>query len=192
MLIDSVKMWQCKYCNKMFDYTRPTDMANHTRHCDNNPKKFESYKNIKVKAKQRATENLGNLKYFQVLCQSCNKSFTVREREKQFPKKEKYFCSRSCSNSTGGKAKANKYHYDEIATYSTVAWRHHQRKCLVCGEERVVAAHHLNEVHSDNRPENLVPLCPTHHMYMHSKHKVVIEHLVNEYVKNKWGISSPG
>jgi len=27
----------------------------------------------------------------------CSKEFTIEEREKQFPKKEKYFCSRKCS-----------------------------------------------------------------------------------------------
>ena len=185
-------MWKCKHCNQSFEYDRPTDMANHSRHCDKNPKKFESYKNIKIKSKERVTESLGKLKNFHVECYACNKSFTVKERENQFPKKDKYFCSRNCANSIGGKAKAKKYHYDEVATYSTVAWRHHERKCLVCGEERVVAAHHLNEVHSDNRPENLVPLCPTHHQYMHSKHKFVIESQVHKYVQNKWGISSIG
>lgn len=67
-------------------------------------------------------------------------------------------------------------------TYTEVCWKHHEKVCVVCGEYRVVAAHHHNGYHWDNRPENLVPLCPTHHTYWHSKHKYLIEDVINEYV----------
>lgn len=100
------------------------------------------------------------------------------------PIKERYFCSKSCANSTGGKAKAAKYHLYELAQYQTVCFRHHPKECVVCEEQNVVAVHHYNENHDDNRPENLVPLCPTHHIYMHSKHKYLIEDQVAEYVNN--------
>lgn len=122
---------------------------------------------------------------YNVNCNECNCAFTVTEREKLFPSKKKYFCSRKCANATGGKAKAVKYYRtDEDVKYTTLAWRYHKKECVVCGENKVVAVHHYNEVHEDNRPENLVPLCPTHHQYMHSKHKHIIENVVNEYVNN--------
>lgn len=35
---------------------------------------------------------------FEVLCSSCNNKFIVNEREKLYPQKNKYFCSRSCAN----------------------------------------------------------------------------------------------
>ena len=180
-------MWTCKHCNQSFDYTRTTDKANHSRHCDSNPKKLESYKGLKIASHARVERNLGKIKKFVVECCSCGTSFNVKEREKQHPVKEQYFCSRSCANSIGGKAKAEKYHYDDVARYTTVAWRHHEKKCIICGEENVVAVHHLNEVHADNRPENLIPLCPTHHQYMHSKYRVLIQDRVDTYVKVKWG-----
>jgi hypothetical protein len=41
----------------------------------------------------------GEIKEFQVFCNKCNKSFIVKEREKLYPKKQKYFCSRYCANS---------------------------------------------------------------------------------------------
>lgn len=179
-------MWTCKHCNNAFDFSRTTEKANHSRHCSLNPKKAESYRQLKAISAERHDAKFGENKEFTVCCTGCDKEFTVVEREKLFPKKEKYFCSRKCANSVGGTAKAKKYHYDEVATYVTIAWRYHKRICLVCGEDKVVAVHHLNENHNDNRPENLVPLCPTHHQYMHSKHKVLIEHQVIEYVKNKW------
>lgn len=36
---------------------------------------------------------------YEVKCHKCGKNFTVNERAKKFPKKEKYFCTRSCANS---------------------------------------------------------------------------------------------
>lgn len=37
-------------------------------------------------------------KKFKVECKTCGKEFEVLEEESKFPKKEKYFCSRSCAN----------------------------------------------------------------------------------------------
>jgi hypothetical protein len=54
----------------------------------------------------------------------------------------------------------------------------------VCGENKIVAVHHLNEDHADNTISNLVPLCPTHHQYMHSKFKDEILDIVMQYVEN--------
>ena len=44
------------------------------------------------------------------------KNFSVIEREKNHPEKDAYFCSRSCANSIGGKAKAVKHHQDDDFT----------------------------------------------------------------------------
>jgi hypothetical protein len=48
-------------------------------------------------------------------------------------------------------------------------FRHHQRACVVCGEDRVIDVHHLNYDELDHNEENIVPLCPTHHRYIHSR-----------------------
>lgn len=37
-------------------------------------------------------------KAFIVKCYNCGKTFEVQEEQQQFPKKEKYYCSRSCAN----------------------------------------------------------------------------------------------
>lgn len=180
-------MWICKHCKKQFDFVRTTDKGNHARYCSENPNKFVTSKKVKEGNSKRHDQKFGKVTEFVVECESCCTSFTVNERAFLHPQKERYFCSRKCSNSIGGVAKAKKYHYDEVANYTTVAWRYHKRECLICSESNVVAVHHLNEIHSDNRPENLVPLCPTHHQYMHSRHKGLIESEVNKYVKDKWG-----
>jgi hypothetical protein len=180
-------MWKCKHCKQQFDFYRTTDKANHGKHCDKNPKREDSYKRLKKSLQNRFDNEFGKIENFEVVCNCCGNNFYIKERTKLFPTKQKYFCSRKCSNSVGGKAKSDKYHYDEVATYVTICWRYHDKKCVVCDETNIVAVHHLNENHSDNRKENLIPLCPTHHHYMHSKYKKMIEQKVYEYIKNKWG-----
>ena len=41
--------------------------------------------------------------------------------------------------------------------------------------------HHFDHNHSNNDPTNLVPLCGTHHGYMHSRFRHLIEEQVNSY-----------
>jgi len=174
-------MWKCKHCNGEFEYKTASEKANHSRWCDKNPKRDIS-NHLFIKG----TENkFGKKVKYDVTCSACQKTFQVEEREKLFPLKEKYFCTRKCANSVGGKAKAIKYYKsDNIVKYTTLAWRYHKKECVVCGENKIVAVHHYNEFHKDNRPENLVPLCPTHHQYMHSKHKSIIKDIVDTYVNN--------
>jgi hypothetical protein len=90
-------------------------------------------------------------------------------------------CSRSCANvffksgENNGNFKGDSYQY--------ICFKYHLKKCIVCGEEKIVAVHHYNEDHFDDRPENLIPLCPTHHQYMHSRYKEEILPMVEEYVR---------
>lgn len=180
-------MWKCKHCNDQFDFDRNTEKANHSRHCSENPAKQASYAKGKEASVERFNKALGALTVFNVTCACCSKKFQVTEREYQFPSKEAYFCSRSCANSTGGKAKAVKHHGDDVANYRVVGLRHHEKKCVVCGEERIVAVHHINENHHDNTPSNLVVLCPTHHGYVHSRYRHMVQPFIDEYVKNYRG-----
>ena len=46
----------------------------------------------------KTIKKYGELKLFDVCCKKCNTSFQVKEREKLFPQKQKYFCSRACAN----------------------------------------------------------------------------------------------
>jgi len=177
---------QCKHCNKIFNESKGW-FANHVRWCDSNPK-AQKYKIDNIERGKKLGElRFGKYKNFKVSCFSCNSSFAVKEREQLFPSKEKYFCSRNCANSIGGKAKAEKHHGDDVAHYTTVAWRYHTKECVVCGENKIVAVHHYNENHNDNDPRNLIPLCPTHHQYMHSGYRSEIENIVDRYIKEKWG-----
>lgn len=127
---------------------------------------------------------LGNIKQHERACY-LNPKNTILCIECQEPIKNyttsKGTCSHVCSN-THFRHLRNKP--ENYTRYQTICFYHHGKKCLVCGEDKIVAAHHVNEDHSDDRPENLVPLCPTHHSYMHSRYKDEIQPIIDEYINS--------
>lgn len=52
----------------------------------------------KFQSVEKNNKRFGALVKFNVICNSCNTQFLIEEREKLFPQKEKYYCSRSCAN----------------------------------------------------------------------------------------------
>jgi len=138
-----------------------------------------------------------------VSCQYCNKDTTVANisRHEQTcylnplamkrclvcnniiknNKTSKGTCSRSCANTyfKSGEQNGNW----KGTNYQTLCFTQHNKECIICGENKIVAVHHMNEDHNDNRIENLVPLCPTHHQYMHSRYKKEILPKVEKYIE---------
>ncbi len=182
-------MWKCKHCNKDFDFKVTSEKANHSRWCESNPKRTDTA-NLKKAQQKLADARLGKLKDFSVNCHNCNTQFDVTEREKQFPSKDKYFCCKSCSNSEGGKAKAIKDEENGNMKYRTLAKKYHNENCVVCGFDKVLDVHHINEQHNDDRKENLIFLCPNHHEMFHSKYRDEIVPHIEKYVEDKWGYNS--
>jgi hypothetical protein len=90
-------------------------------------------------------------------------------------------CSKKCSNYTFSRRR-------NLFSYRTICFRAHKKECCICGEENIVEVHHLDGDNKNNTPENLIPLCPTHHQYWHSKFKHLIEKQVLEYIRNWSGI----
>lgn len=109
-------------------------------------------------------------------CPVCKIEFEVFAYEK------KVTCSHSCSNTHFRTGKRNGNWKDK--SYRKKCFRVHEKKCIICEEKNLVDVHHYNEDRTDNREENLVPLCPTHHRYWHSKFRKLIEDDVNSYVEN--------
>lgn len=126
-----------------------------------------------------------NRKYKQVMkvCPVCQSEFQVLEGHP----KQSSTCSYSCSNTLFRSGERNGM-YDTNAIHKTnyvaVCFKYHKKECVICGENRIVAVHHYNENHDDDRVENLVPLCPTHHQYWHSRYQHLIKERVDNYVKN--------
>lgn len=108
------------------------------------------------------------------LCVICNK------RLKNY--KNAITCSYSCSNKHF-RSGENNGNWKE-STYRSTCFLHHKHKCVVCDETKILDVHHFDENRKNNDPKNLIPLCPTHHGYIHSRYKNEVEQTVIDYHKN--------
>lgn len=87
-------------------------------------------------------------------------------------------CSSNCANKFFSKKKQK-----PKTSYRTICFEYHEKKCIVCGEDKIVSVHHYDGNHKNNDPCNLIPLCPTHHQYIHSKYKKFVLPIINKYRK---------
>lgn len=123
--------------------------------------------------KQILSDNLFEHK----VCPVCGTTFSCRRSE------PKTTCSYACSNTHFRSGSNNgSYKKDEDVGYRIVCFRHHVKKCVCCDETLMVEAHHYDGNHNNNKPDNFVPLCPTHHQYIHSRHSHLIQDVVDKYV----------
>ena len=98
----------------------------------------------------------------------------------------------TCSNKCRGQFFKDQYtqisrDYHEVShslSYSAICFRYHEKKCIICGEVNIVAVHHYDFNHTNDDPENLVPLCMTHHVYCHSRFYYLIKEKIEDYVNN--------
>lgn len=84
-------------------------------------------------------------------------------------------CSKRCSNLLWPRRLTT--------TYRGICFKFHKKACCVCDESRIVEVHHFDGNNKNNDPVNLVPLCPTHHKYWHSKYKHLI---LDKVLKENW------
>lgn len=93
-------MKNCIYCGKEFGIeTLKGQIGGHIVNCKMNPKRLEAGKKISKKLRGRINERIKEkYKSFDVNCHSCGKEFSITEFNVDKPKKERYFCCRSCSN----------------------------------------------------------------------------------------------
>ncbi|AMX93651.1 MULTISPECIES: HNH endonuclease [unclassified Mesorhizobium] len=94
-------------------------------------------------------------------------------------------CSKACAN-THFRSGSNHPNW-KTESYRSTCFSHHEKKCVVCDEVNIVEVHHLDENHENNDPANLIPLCPTHHKYWHSRFRVLIEEQVMDYASRFTG-----
>ena len=132
---------RCKFCDLSLEDYSVSARANHTRWCDKNPNRKKTTENIGAANIKRNIEKWGELKDFQVKCLKCDCEFTVNEREKRHPEREKYFCSRACANSRGPrsesfKEKVRKKLTKEIEVQTcSVCEKEFQKKTMYCSKK---------------------------------------------------------
>lgn len=109
-------------------------------------------------------------------CPICKKIFSPECKDSQIT------CSYACSNTYFAR-KRNKP--EKYKNYRTICFYNHDKKCVVCGEDKIVEVHHMDENNKNNDPKNLVPLCPTHHQYWHSRYRELVRNQIEDYLSNK-------
>ena len=113
------------------------------------------------------------------ICIACNKTYygisSLMETRK--------YCSVKCSNKNKirGAALQCSLHPKR---YKTICFKYHKKKCIVCGEINEIDVHHFDGNKKNNSPNNLIPVCPTHHRYLHGKFKHLIIDNVISYKKD--------
>lgn len=130
-----------------------------------------------------------NKKKPNVECYTCNKPIYRNASRRAASKSGLFFCSRTCKDqeqNIGGALKLDHYGTSLSESYKNVCWEYNEKKCIICDESLIVAVHHINENHNDNRPDNLAPLCMNHHSYIHSRHKGLIIDKIKKWHNNKW------
>lgn len=114
--------------------------------------------------------NPKNIKY----CPVCSKAITSIYKTKT--------CSHACAN-TYFRSGPDHPNWSD-ACYTTTCFHYHKHECIICGETNIVEAHHFDGNKNNNKPNNFVPLCPTHHKYMHSRFRELIDKKVIKYKKD--------
>lgn len=137
----------------------------------------------KLKQAEKADRLFGPIAEHKKVCECCGNEFIYTGREKTKAYSNAKFCSRSCANNR------QKWWNDNAWHYRTIAFRHWEEKCVICGFDKVVAVHHIDENKENNNPQNLIPLCPNHHeMIHHSKWSNEVVPKIQSLVKEKFGL----
>lgn len=139
----------------------------------------------KQKQAEKTDRLYGPVKTHTKLCETCNKPFIFHGREHTKTYQRARFCCKSCANSVGGIAKRDKMIDEGTATYRTICFTVHSKQCIICGEDKIVEVHHYDHNHHNNKPNNLVPLCPTHHQYVHSRYQHLVQPVIDSWIQRK-------
>lgn len=122
----------------------------------------------KYQAPENSNKRWGEVKNFEVVCNKCNKKFNVEERSKLFPKKKKYYCSRSCANSRNW-SKTDK-----------------EKKSKALKGKHIKSGNYVTEVTTECKN------CKKKFTHRKSKNRTFCSKSCNTIYYNKWGRSRKG
>jgi hypothetical protein len=125
----------------------------------------DEYKKKVLTGQKKWRDNLhGEEKLHIKTCENenCQKLFEWFGRENTSKFKVARFCSSFCSHQRTG------FWNSKIKNYRVICFKYHEKRCIICGFDKIVETHHYDRNKENNRPLNLIPLCPNHHQMFHS------------------------
>lgn len=142
--------YKCPYCGKEF---KKAGIATHifrshtergrTLKPPNMGIKLDRYTIMENARKHKLAidKRSGVFKLFKVNCHKCGKELEVKERTKQFPKKDKYFCSRSCANTRTPSTETK----SKISSSVKVSWTYDQKVMRAIGNSTKIYIHNCDQ-----------------------------------------------
>ncbi len=166
---------QCLHCDSDFEASLKEHKRGNAKYCSK--KCFSGWRKNQPRIRKEP-----NCK-----CAQCGTMFHKTRSKMRNSKSGLFFCTRKCKDEAqriGGIRDIMPSHYGTSGSYRAICWAHHKKECVVCGEDKIVAVHHYDENHQNNDPSNLIPLCPTHHVYVHSGYKNLVEEKIEAWRNN--------
>ena len=106
-------------------------------------------------------------------CVTCYKKLVWKPQPKEcnrcsrvLPLKAKGLCG-GCYNFVFFLDKAKSRNYQKYHNIDPEVYKELTNSCVICGFDKVVDLHHLDENRKNNLRENFVGLCPNHHKMFH-------------------------
>lgn len=107
------------------------------------------------------------------MCNTCYKRYSWKPKLKKCPR-----CKRMMPIHAKGYCRGCYtyiFHYEEVRIYtikklyniSLEVYKKATKKCIVCGFDKVVELHHIDNNHENTSPSNFIGLCPNHHRMLH-------------------------
>lgn len=116
------------------------------------------------------------------VCPVCLNVFQVTDYIEE--SKPQTTCSYACANTYfRSGVNAGNYQGKEFSGQSALRRNLKADKCAVCDEKEVIDIHHMDQDRTNNDPSNMIPLCPTHHAYIHRGKLDLILDKLEEYFK---------
>ena len=91
------------------------------------------------------------------ICKRCNR---------ELPMHAKGLCG-GCYNFVFHIDRNKEWNYQKRLNLSMEQYKKITNKCLICGFDKIVDLHNLDENNKNNSEENLIGLCPNHHRMLH-------------------------